>query len=66
MKNPMLTASEQIVIEVHNCKKYICENTECFDPSENNSLFEMICILVSQRDNAYNEAETYKKQLQSS
>lgn len=31
------------------------------DACKNSGIFELICVLVSQRDNAYNEAEHYKK-----
>lgn len=52
--------SSQMLEEYYKCKKKILEETECFDSET--SLFQMVCILISQRDNAYNEADYYKKQ----
>ena len=56
----MPTKTEQIIEEYHKCKQKIIEETECFNDTA--GLFEMVCILISQRDNAYNEADFYKKQ----
>jgi hypothetical protein len=47
--------------EVEKCRKAILEATECF--TGESGLFEMVSILISQRDNAYNEADHYKKQV---
>lgn len=51
--------STQILQEYQKCKQKILEETDCFD--KDSSLFEMVCILISQRDNAYNDADFYKK-----
>lgn len=51
----------ELQLEVERCKKKILEETDCFD--ENTDLFQMVCILISQRDNAYNDADHYKKQV---
>lgn len=51
----------ELQLELEKCKKKILEETVCFD--ETTDLFQMICILISQRDNAYNDVEHYKKQV---
>ena len=54
--------STQILQEYQKCKQKILEETDCFD--KDSSLFAMVCILISQRDNAYNEADFYKKKFE--
>jgi len=48
--------------EVEKCKDKILSATECFTPES--GLFEMICVLISQRDNAYGVAEALNANLQ--
>lgn len=52
----------ELQMEVEKCKAKIISETECF--TTESSLFEMICILISQRDNARSVAETLNANLQ--
>lgn len=63
MYNNTIDVDTAVVLqqEVEKCKKAILESTECFTDKSN--LYEMVSVLISQRDNAYLSADHFRKQV---